>query len=209
MAVPQLWIVAGPNGAGKTTCVQRKPIRDLLPDIPFLNPDAITLKKLQARQIIGFADAPSDLLRSLFIESAREVETAVSLAVDQGRSIGVETVLSTTKYLPMVHRALASGGFFGLIYIALSTPAIACQRVARRVQEGGHDVPERKITERWHRSLDTLPHFARLATRFWIIDNSDSESDQLPSLLAAGGQGRVEFRHPGLSSEFQDALNRL
>lgn len=51
---PEFWIIAGPNGAGKTTTVQRLPIARLLANIPFLNPDAVTLSKLQQAGYAGF-----------------------------------------------------------------------------------------------------------------------------------------------------------
>lgn len=205
--MPQLWIVAGPNGAGKTTCVQRKPIADILPGILFLNPDAVTLRKLREEGIPSFADAPVERLKALFLESANEVEAELHAALSDGRSVGVETVLSTKKYLPLIQMTRAAGGFVGLIYIALASPGLAGERVARRVREGGHDVPERKVTDRWQRSLDHLPEFARLATRFWIIDNSNSDLGVAPALLAVGGEGRLEFRSPDAFDEMRIALD--
>ena len=58
MSPPEFWIVAGPNGAGKTTCVQKEPISRLLPDVQFLNPDDLTLAKLEPPVIKGSLTHP-------------------------------------------------------------------------------------------------------------------------------------------------------
>ena len=127
MQVPQLWIVAGPNGAGKTTCVQKEPISQILPSVTFLNPDNLTLEKLVARGYSGFADAPVDIQTSLFFESADEVFARLTDALSQNQSVGVETVLSSDKYRPLVELVEEKAGFVGLIYITLTSPAIAQQ----------------------------------------------------------------------------------
>jgi predicted ABC-type ATPase len=138
MATAQLWMVAGPNGAGKTTCTQRKPIANLLPKVTFYNPDDRTLAKLRTLGYQGFADAPVDVQASLFFESADEVFRELSDAVSQRRTVGVETVLSSSKYCTLVEAMLDAKGFFGLIYVALSSPSIARDRVAWRTK-GAND----------------------------------------------------------------------
>ena len=193
MPSPTLWIVAGPNGAGKTTCTQRRPITALLPGVRFLNPDDVSREKLVQQGFAGFGDAPSEVRQAAFLESADEVFAELTRAINASESVGVETVLSTDKYQTSVESVRKAGGFVGLIYVALSSPALACERVAARVRRGGHDVPADKIKSRWGRSLDNLPWFAKHATAFWVFDNSDSDPN-LPPLLAARGRfGAVEF----------------
>ena len=79
----------------------------------------------------------------------------------------------------------------GLIYVALRSPELAADRVARRVREGGHGVPEDKIRLRWTRSLKQLRWFASHATSFWVFDNSDSDATVPPLLVAHGQHGRL------------------
>jgi predicted ABC-type ATPase len=193
MPTPTLWIVAGPNGAGKTTCTQRRPITNLLPGVRFLNPDDRSREKLVRQSFVGFADAPSEVRQAAFLESADEVFAELTRAICTGESVGIETVLSTDKYRPSVESVRRAGGFVGLIYVALSSPGLARERVADRVRRGGHDVPADKIEARWGRSLDNRPWFAKHATAFWVFDNTDSDPN-LPPLLAARGRfGTVEF----------------
>jgi predicted ABC-type ATPase len=206
MAAPELWIVAGPNGAGKTTSVQRKPIAGLLPPVRFLNPDDRTLVKLRAAGYRGFADAPLDVQTRLFIESADEVTADLEAAVARGEAVGVETVLSSEKYLPLVEAVVARGGAAGLLYVALSSPEIARERVAARVRRGGHGVPDDKVRQRWQRSLDYLPRFATKAAAFWVVDNSGSDPTVDLPLLASGRHGRLEHLAADAFPEMTAAL---
>lgn len=204
-SIPQLWIVAGPNGAGKTTCVQGEPIASILPRIPFANPDDRTLEKLRAGGYSGFADAPLDVQSRCFLESADEVYAELHSALSAGESVGVETVLSSDKYRALVDSVNEARGIFGLIYVALSSPAISQVRIAERVRRGGHGVPVEKLAARWQRSLDNLAWFVRRATGFWVLDNSDS-GELGPKLIAHGKQGRLDFVSPDCFPEMKAAL---
>src|SRR4029077_923134 len=113
--------------------------------VPFLNPDDRTLTKLRAAGYAGFADTPADVLRPLFIESADEVSVELETIIARGGSVGVETVLSSDKYRPLVETVLRRAGLVGLVYVALRSPAISRERVAARVRKGGHGVPEDKL----------------------------------------------------------------
>jgi predicted ABC-type ATPase len=95
-----------------------------------------------------------------------------------------------------VEDVLAAGGFFGLVYIALASPAIAQQRVQLRTLAGGHYVPPEKTASRWQRSLERLPWFARKAHRFFVLDNSVTPPRNLPRLIAEGTAGKIVFHEP-------------
>ena len=207
MSLPEFWIIAGPNGAGKTTCVSRQPFSLILPHITFLNPDERTLEKLRSLGFAGFQDAPADVQSRCFLESADAVFAELKEAIDDDRSVGVETVLSTGKYRPLVEEVTEVGGFVGLIYITLSSPALAKERVAARVRRGGHGIPDEKIEQRWKRSLDCLAWFCARVTAFWIIDNSDSDPAHVPHLLARGRNGKLEFLEETAFPELKAALD--
>src|SRR5687767_592605 len=101
--------------------------------------------------------------------------------------------MSTRKYCALVEDTLARGGFFGFIYVALESPEISRERVARRVAQGGHDVPAEKLAQRWRKSVENVGWFAKRANRFWIVDNSDSTLGIPPRLIALGGGGSLQF----------------
>jgi predicted ABC-type ATPase len=188
---PKLWLVAGPNGAGKTTIVQATPIQRVLPGVRIWNPDVLARELLESRGFPGFPSAALDEQRAAFFEAAEMVASLLDDCVSRSVPVGVETVLSTDKYKPLVERVLAAGGFVGLIYVFLRSPELACERVAQRVLEGGHDVPEDKIRSRWSRSLANLAWFAARASRFFVFDNSDSHPNNRPLLIDYGAHGTL------------------
>ena len=135
----------------------------------------------------GESVAANNAYRQTNLVAAEKIFAQVIALLEQGEVVSVETVLSTDKYRHLVERLRREGGSFNLIYVALRSPELSCERVARRVARGGHPVPEEKLPVRWRRSLDHLPWFARQADRFLIYDNSDSDQSIKPPLIARNG----------------------
>lgn len=175
----------------------------------FLNPDDHARGLLLQRGQRGFADAPVPVLQQAFLDAANAVERELQAVLRHGEAVGVETVLSSGKYRPLVEFVRGQGGFVGLIYIALASPELAAARVARRVQTGGHDVPPDKIRARWQRSLANLPGFAARASAFWVFDNSDENPAVPPPLIAAGRSGALDFLEPFAADALRNSLNHL
>jgi predicted ABC-type ATPase len=69
--------------------------------------------------------------------------------------------------------------------VILDSPQHCVERVKIRVLKGGHSVPERKIVERYSRSLAQLPWFLEAADSASIYDNSSSE----PRIIAEKRDG--------------------
>ncbi|MBI1903667.1 MAG: hypothetical protein HYS13_21400 [Planctomycetia bacterium] len=178
-------------------------------DVFFLNPDDRALAILNCLGIRTFADAPPDVLQAAFRHAADDVFAELTRRIDAFEAVGVETVLSTGKYKSLVHRVHSAGGIFGLLYVALRSPELACERVARRVQSKGHDVPREKIVERWRRSIENLTWFAARCDALWVFDNSDSDLRRSPLLLAEGGLGSVVIHHPDAVPQVTAALAHL
>ena len=206
---PELWIVAGPNGAGKTTCVQAEPIRDILPQVRFLNPDDVTKQLLIAEGYTGFIDAPTDVQYRCFGLAATRVELELVEAISHGESVGVETVLSTDKYRQVVEQVRASGGLVNLIYVTVASPEISAARVAIRVTRGGHDVPPERIADRFRRSHTNLTWFAENADNFWVIDNSGDDPAVPPVLRAYGVGGKLAHLDPNAAAILITALGTI
>lgn len=94
-------------------------------------------------------------------------------SIDAHQSVGVETVLSTDKYRPLVFAAKRRGFEIRFVYVILSSPELNVKRVQMRVSKGGHGVPADKIATRWKRSLDQLPWFLDQADWALLFDNSE------------------------------------
>ncbi|MES1204122.1 MAG: zeta toxin family protein [Pseudomonadota bacterium] len=167
---PRLWLLAGPNGSGKSSLVSTGVFAALTntPEHPDellrINPDQAAAALRADR-----ADLSPD---ALALEAAQRSDAQLDEAIIERRPVLVETVLSSDKFIERVDRATAAGYWIGLVFMLLQHPGINVMRVAARVAQGGHDVPEDRIRARWSRSLMRLPVFARRANSFWVLDNS-------------------------------------
>lgn len=184
MPFGSLVLLAGPNGAGKTTIATHPAVGNLLRGFLRLNADDLTLRKLKLDGFANFADVPPEALKRYFVQAAEEVYALAFEALQNGVNVSLETVLSTDKYCELVESTVSGGGQFGLIYVALNSPAISLERVQIRVSKGGHSVPPARLQERWQRSLKWLPWFAGWASFFYLFDNSDSRKGVPPAFLA-------------------------
>ena len=163
---PRLWLVAGPNGSGKSTLYDRRDIEGFGRSVWIINPDTLTAQ-IQAQE-----NRPL-LLANL--EALRRIEAWLLSSIRAYQTIGVETVLSTPKYRPMVQQAKALGFEIRLLYVTLRAAELNVDRVRLRVSRGGHDVAEDKIRERRERSFQQLPWFLRHADLALVYDNSGAE----------------------------------
>ena len=64
--------------------------------------------------------------------------------------------MSHPSKVAVLERAQQWGYRTYLYFVATDDPAINRSRVRSRVKLGGHDVPDDKIDDRYHRSLDLL-----------------------------------------------------
>ena len=69
--------------------------------------------------------------------------------------------------------AVAQGYTVVLCFVGLEDAALSESRVAMRVLQGGHDVPTRKIRERFPRTLANLRRAIRALPHVFVFDNSD------------------------------------
>jgi predicted ABC-type ATPase len=169
---PVLWIIAGPNGSGKSSFYNRTDIEGWGGSVWIINPDLLT-EQIQQREGLALGDAN--------LEAVRRIEDWLYKSVEVYQTIGVETVLSSPKYRPLVERAKQRGFDVRIIYIVLESAELQIERIRLRVEEGGHDVPADKTISRRQRSFEQLAWFAGVADACYIYDNSTGE----PQLLAA------------------------
>jgi len=122
-------IIAGPNGAGKTTFA-----RDFLPA------EAQTLRFINA-DLIAAGLAPFNPETASF-KAGRLMLEEIDECVDAGHSFAFETTLSGMVYLKKIALWQTHGYQVKLWFLSLPNEEIAVSRVARRVLQGGHNIPE-------------------------------------------------------------------
>lgn len=92
--------------------------------------------------------------------------------LSEGASFSFETVMSHSSKVEFIKEAYERGYYIVVVFVGTIDPAINLQRVAKRVSEGGHDVPKDKIISRWYRSYDNLLAILPFVHTLYVFDNS-------------------------------------
>lgn len=157
-------IIAGPNGAGKTTFA-----REFLPNEAhcpiFVNADLI------AAGLAPFAPETAAL------QAGRLMLQEIERHFAARDSFAFETTLSGRGYLKSIRRWQAAGYRVKLIFLRLDTADTAIRRVAQRVKQGGHYIPDDIIRRRFSSGLDHFERlYAPLVDAWTLYDNTGNEA---------------------------------
>ena len=98
-------------------------------------------------------------------------------------ALSFETTLSGHHYSRMIPRWRAAGYHVKLIFLNLPTPDLALARVAARVAQGGHNVPEFVVRRRFDSGLRNFHNVYQALVDHWILYNY---SGSIPRLIASG-----------------------
>jgi predicted ABC-type ATPase len=101
------------------------------------------------------------------------------------RRFSFETVFSHESNLDIMREATDAGYKVYLYFVSTDSPDINKYRVALRVTQGGHSVPEDKIESRYFRSMALLNEAVDLSYQVFCFDNSN---DGMPFRLTAHGK---------------------
>jgi predicted ABC-type ATPase len=175
---PRLLLVAGPNGSGKTTITERGLAHEWFAGCDYINPDLI------ARDEFGDWNSETDIRRAAVVAQERR-ESCIA----ERRSLACESVFSGADKLEFMLRARRLGFFTRIFFVATTDPAINASRVARRVMQGGHDVPIPKIIDRYFRSIANCAMAAPQADRLYLYDNSVDGAEA--TLVLRASEGRI------------------
>lgn len=129
MKEKNIYIIAGCNGAGKTTASFT-----ILPEIldcqEFVNADEI------AKGLSPFQP------EKVSFEAGRIMLERIEVLLKSNENFAFETTLSTKSYKQKLIQAKQNGFKVKLLFFWLPTIEMAINRVAIRVSEGGHSIPE-------------------------------------------------------------------
>ena len=163
---PVLIVIAGPNGSGKTSVTSKILHHKWLEDSEYINPDNV------ARDIFGhWNDRDSILKAANYCNEWREK------CLIEKKSHIFETVMSAADKVDYILRAKNAGFFVRLFFVSTESPTINAKRVAKRVIDGGHDVPIPKIISRYDKSIGNCVALAPYVDRLYVYDNSIEDAD--------------------------------
>jgi predicted ABC-type ATPase len=183
--VPRIYVLAGTNGAGKSSIMGAVFLQK---GVEFFNPDDATRRILSANLGISRAEANS----AAWYEGKRLLERAIAEKLD----FAFETTLGGKTMTALLARALSEGIEVRVWYVGLSSAELHIARVKSRVEQGGHEIPEGRIRERYTRSRLNLIQLLPTLTELLLYDNSEEADPKTgempkPKLILHVVQGRV------------------
>lgn len=163
---PSVVILAGPNGAGKSTAAPEL-LQGELSVSEFVNADVI------ARGLSAF-----DPDRAA-IAAGRVMLVRLNELARQRATFAFETTLASRSFAPWLRGLRTSGYAVHLVFLWLSSPDLAVQRVADRVRSGGHDVPPGTIRRRYGAGVRNFFTLYQPVVTTWAVYNCSGPESQL------------------------------
>lgn len=167
-----IYIIAGPNGAGKTTFA-----RQFIPATQnvtqFVNAD-----------LIAYGLSPFAPEREA-IQAGRLMLRQIDKLVGLSESFCLETTLSGRTYARMIPAWQAKGFVVRLIFLSLANVDMAIARVAERVAQGGHHIPEDVIRRRFTAGFANFQNIYKNLVDGWTLYDNSGQS---PLQIDSGGR---------------------
>ena len=151
-------MLAGPNGAGKSTLYEYVVKQRF--NAPFINADHIQKTELADQSVEAAYDA------------AKIAEHRRQSYLQNQQSFISESTFSHPSKLELLVQAKQADFRIVVYHVNVRTPELSVARVACRVNEGGHAVPEDKIRGRYDRNQPLIRQAVLMADVGFVYDNS-------------------------------------
>ncbi|MEX0725172.1 MAG: AAA family ATPase [Planctomycetaceae bacterium] len=184
MTKKELVVVGGANGSGKTTFANEMISQK---GYTYIAADAIAVEL-----------SPGDLA-SAAIAAGREFFRRVQRSLAGDNSFIVESTLSGLMFRRVLEQAKSARFEITIVYLFLDSSDQCVDRVAERVQKGGHHVPDEDVTRRYSRSLSNFWHFYSPLCDHWVLVYNSGEEMQD---VAAGTADDYSVRDVDLFERF-------
>lgn len=184
-----LYIIAGANGSGKSTLAEV-----LLKEkkLEFLNADEI------AKEIA------SDAINSVPISAGKFYFQRLDEYFKNNKSFAVESTLSGNNIVRIIDKARKQNYKIILVYSFLQNCTICIERVKKRVENGGHNVPEEDIIRRYYKSVIKFWDEYRLIVDEWTMFYNGY--DYAPVIVSFGEKDNFEIINKEMQHNFESIL---
>ena len=168
-----LYIIAGCNGAGKTTA-SFTVLPEILNCYEFVNADEI------AKGLSPFRP------ENVAFEAGRIMLHRIDELFREGVDFAFETTLATKSYKGKVLHAQQLGYKVTLLFFWLPSVDLAIDRVKKRVESGGHNIPTEVIRRRYRNGIVNFFNiYLPICDEVILVDNSSTKYD----LIAISSRG--------------------
>ena len=177
---PQVYVLGGPNGAGKTTLANI-----VLPH--FLNVKDFVNADTLARGLSAFAP------ETVAMQAGKLMLKRLEALMAEGADFAFESTLASRSFERFLKRAKVAGYDVRLFYVWVKSASTSVNRVAGRVKQGGHHVPEEDVRRRYERSVSNMLNlYLPLADYAEIYHNSQNGYRE----IAIKSDGELEILEP-------------
>ena len=163
---------SGRTVPAKSTFVEQR-LAPLLSGSVFVNADVIA------------KDRWPDAAEEHSYDAARIAATMRDALIERGESFIAETVFSHPSKLELIDRARRAG-FVVVLHVVLVPVELSVARVAERVVEGGHSVPEVKIRERFERLWSLVVDAIDRSDHATVYDNTAPDVTRIVARFVDG-----------------------
>ena len=170
--IPCIYVLAGTNGAGKSSIMGAMFLEQ---GVEYFNPDTAARRVLSTNPGLSQAEANS----LAWYEGKRLLERAIA----EKLNFAFETTLGGKTIPALLAKALSEGMQVRIWYVGLSSAELHISRVRSRVEQGGHDIPEEAIRQRYTQSRLNLIRLLPKLTELLLYDNSeeaDPKAGEMP-----------------------------
>jgi len=151
----QLIVVGGPNGSGKTTLALEIVAEK---EVTYISADDIAY------------ELDPEKPEKVRIRAGKEFFRRLESAIQDEENILIESTLSGKTLVPILKRCKSKHNYsIVIVFIFVSNVDFCAERVATRVQKGGHNVPLEDIKRRFHRSLKNFWNIYRHDSDLWYL----------------------------------------
>lgn len=157
------------------------------------NAKSLVQKSLEGGHPINF-----EISQNVLVDKARDTHSYEGALIssllreklqEKKLDFSFETVMSHISKIEDIKDAKHKGYKTYLYFVCIDDPEVNISRVQNRVEKGGHPVNEKKVEERYYRTLENLISAIEVTDKTYLFDNS---GDQL-TLIAKIAGGKLKL----------------
>lgn len=157
------------------------------------NAKSLVQKSLESGHPINF-----EISQNIIVDKARDTHSYEGALIssllreklqEKKLDFSFETVMSHVSKIEDIKEAKNKGYKTYLYFICIDDPEVNISRILNRVEKGGHAVDDKKVEERYYRTLRNLISAIEVTDKTYLFDNS---GDQL-TLIAKIGGGKLKL----------------